>query len=283
MLDPVSALLQLRSENFTANSVAFTEMTNVDLSMLRRRANGIKRCFDSHFSSSSVGKEVSGHHLPHKKRRVVSTVPGFRTITSATKPSPIVSQGKVVSPKDVMIEILTDAGFTPKFKTARYLQDEGGYFLEMGESNIAAYNNDTIMAVREQNSAKLQEVHDLNPSFGLQCCNQFGESVMHMSCRRGYPKVATFLIKKANVNARVTDDYGRTPLHDACWTTEPNEELMKLLLTEVPDLLLVKDARGHTPLDYVSRGYWSHWLKFLQENKSLLVANEMMKKHFSSE
>ena len=67
------------------------------------------------------------------------------------------------------------------------------------------------------------------------------------------------------------DDYGRTPLHDACWTVTPNFALMELLIRECPDLLLVKDARGFTPMSYTRKEHWGNWNNFLRTNADMLV------------
>jgi hypothetical protein len=66
------------------------------------------------------------------------------------------------------------------------------------------------------------------------------------------------------------DDYGRNPLHDACWSAEPQFELVRLIIEKHPELLCVGDVRGHTPLNYVRRQHWGEWCNFLMENRALL-------------
>lgn len=45
----------------------------------------------------------------------------------------------------------------------------------------------------------------------LQCSNRFGESLIHIACRRGSFPVISFLLNEAGVSIRVRDDCGRTP------------------------------------------------------------------------
>merc|ERR1712154_754735 len=89
------------------------------------------------------------------------------------------------------------------------------------------------------------------------------ESVVHTACRRGAAEVLRFFMDEAGVSVRVKCDCGRTPLHDACWTHRPNFELIKMLITECPDLLIITDNRNFTPLQYVRQEQYPEWRAFL--------------------
>ena len=67
----------------------------------------------------------------------------------------------------------------------------------------------------------------------------------------------------AGSSVQVTDDFGRTPLHDACWTSQPNFDTIRLLLDQDPWLLWIMDCRGSTPLGYVRKAHWAVWIGFL--------------------
>lgn len=67
----------------------------------------------------------------------------------------------------------------------------------------------------------------------------------------------------AGSSVQVSDDFGRTPLHDACWTASPNFETISLLLEKDPWLLSITDCRGSTPLGYVRKAHWAVWNGFL--------------------
>ncbi|OEU09643.1 hypothetical protein FRACYDRAFT_164056, partial [Fragilariopsis cylindrus CCMP1102] len=130
----------------------------------------------------------------------------------------------------------------------------------------------------------------------FRCCNKFGESLMHLACRRGRTDMVQFLIEELNATDNDTttnedtnngtslaattrararqvlsirDDYNKTPFHDACWTTTPNFALIDLLLKYVPEQLLMKDVRNKTPFDYVQQRDYAAWLRFIWERKSL--------------
>ena len=85
-----------------------------------------------------------------------------------------------------------------------------------------------------------------------------------------------FLVLEVGVSAsNIMDDYDRTPLHDACWTSNKTGsayDIVDLLLQQpyVPDLLLCKDRRGFTPLDYTRAEDRARWLRFLRVRKPSL-------------
>ena len=115
---------------------------------------------------------------------------------------------------------------------------------------------------------ELRELHGNNAL--VNSCNQYGESLLHLSCRRSYTELTNFLVKEVNADLNIRDDYFRTPLHDACWTPTPNFELVDMLIREAPEHLVLEDVRGFTPFDYVRKDHWKQWLRFLWERRDLL-------------
>jgi ankyrin repeat protein len=148
-------------------------------------------------------------------------------------------------------------------------------FLKPTDEMIAAYTTDLIKVFRENDIEKCRELHRAGQSF--QCCNRFGESLMHMACRRGWTDLVKFLVVEAGCSLMVQDDYGRTPFHDACWTPEPNFALVEFLMEQVPELLCVTDVRGHTPFSYVRKAHWNVWRQFLGGRRSLLRPKKVAK------
>lgn len=92
-------------------------------------------------------------------------------------------------------------------------------------------------------------------------CNLFGESLVHKICRLGNAEALSLFIE-VGASVQVSDDHGRTPLHDACWGTEPAFEVVELLLQQDPRLFYLKDKRGSLPLSYAGRDYWYAWREF---------------------
>eukprot|EP00542_Grammatophora_oceanica_P022339 CAMPEP_0194046972 /NCGR_PEP_ID=MMETSP0009_2-20130614/23239_1 /TAXON_ID=210454 /ORGANISM="Grammatophora oceanica, Strain CCMP 410" /LENGTH=376 /DNA_ID=CAMNT_0038692463 /DNA_START=167 /DNA_END=1294 /DNA_ORIENTATION=+ len=160
-----------------------------------------------------------------------------------------------LNPVDYLKGILTN-DFGIAFESVRSL-DIQSFFLKATDAHVAAYTPDLISAVRREDVAELRRL--MNAGVLLQACNKFGESILHMACRRGSTKVVEFLLNEASVDVRVCDDYGRSALHDSFWTREPSVELVQLILGKCPDLLIVQDKRCFTPLNYARRDDWALW------------------------
>jgi hypothetical protein len=170
-----------------------------------------------------------------------------------------------VSPQDHLIACLKSQGIEVKVHSYSSVED---LFEAPKKDEIEAYGFEALDAVRTRDIALLESFHAGGRP--LKCSNRFGESILHLACRKGFTDVTDFLINKAGVPLWVKDDFGRNPLHDACWTCEPNFELMDLVIAKCPDLLLISDARGHTPLSYVRRGHWNEWIKYIDEKINIM-------------
>uniref|UniRef100_A0A7S1GN04 Uncharacterized protein n=1 Tax=Cyclophora tenuis TaxID=216820 RepID=A0A7S1GN04_CYCTE len=158
--------------------------------------------------------------------------------------------------------------------TCRIKRYDGMSFARPRDEDLAAYDSAVVTALRKSDLGQLRAMHTNGKS--MNACNQFGESLLHMACRRADVKVVKLLVLEFHVRVDVRDDYGRTPLHDACWTTTPNFELMDVLVEAVdPRLLLAEDVRGHTPFDYARREHWNEWLQFLKDRKERLQRTEL--------
>jgi hypothetical protein len=170
----------------------------------------------------------------------------------------------LAKPSDFVLSAFKENGVDIENEAARV----NGNFIKPTQEMIDAYTVDTLVAARQNNLSKLKELH-ANGTM-LNCCNKFGESLMHLACRRGNIEMVKFLIHEAKVSLNVCDDYRRTPLHDACWTPEPCFGMMEILINEAPELLIIKDVRGFTPFDYVRKDHWGAWMEFLTQHKALL-------------
>lgn len=142
-------------------------------------------------------------------------------------------------------------------------------FLPPTPEQIEAYTNDAVSAVRSSDVESLRQL--LSAGHSLECCNRFGESLLHVACRRSNAEIVSFLLFEAGVSPRIRDDYGRTPLHDACWRGNPEYEIVELLLSVEPRLAFVKDVRGHKPFQYARREHWGDWRKFIDEKRELIL------------
>ncbi|GFH55103.1 hypothetical protein CTEN210_11579 [Chaetoceros tenuissimus] len=148
-----------------------------------------------------------------------------------------------------------------------------GYFLQPSDEHIEAYATDVIQAIRQNDVKYLRTVRKEGRS--LQACNNFGESLSHLACRRSSVELIRFLLEEGNVSLRVRDDYGRTPLHDALWRKEPDFELVSLILDHEPELLMISDKRGHLPLDYCRREHWGQWIYYLADRMKIEIRRKL--------
>jgi hypothetical protein len=144
-------------------------------------------------------------------------------------------------------------------------------FLKPDEEDIAAYDMEVVKAVRSCNVEKLKQMFAEGKN--LNACNQFGESLLHMACRRGDLPIVSFMVREAKVRVDICDDFGRNPFHDTCWTSTPNLEVMDVLI-EVADpfMMLSEDVRGSSPFDYARKEHFAKWVQYIESRRVSLQA-----------
>ena len=121
-----------------------------------------------------------------------------------------------------------------------------------------------ISLVRQQDIEEFQNI--LDAGISPNPCNSYGESLVHLVCRRGQVRFLRAMVN-AGCCLQVTDDYGRTPLHDACWASKPCFDVVQMILKVDARMLFLQDCRGATPLSYVPKKDWHAWLQFLESVK----------------
>ena len=144
--------------------------------------------------------------------------PFVRVISRPTMPKK--KKVEVPKPKEFLKSNLSSFGVEAKFVSC---QDIPEFFLEPKDAEVDAYGHELLNAVRNQDLELLEKFH--KEGRPLKCSNQFGESLLHLACRKSFAGVTRFLVEDANVPFNVKDDFGRNPSHDACWTISPNWEL----------------------------------------------------------
>ena len=181
-----------------------------------------------------------------------------------------VAKKYIISPADYARTVFKLNGFPSLSQTIESdLQRCGAFTSPPTAEMMASYTQDVLNMARLNDLDGLRAAHSNGQN--LQCCNAFGESLLHGACRRGQTSIVKFLVEEVKVDIlSVRDDYRRTVLHDAFWTAEPNFEIVEVLLKKAPELLLLQDVRGYTPLDYVPTESYSTWLRFLWERKAML-------------
>ena len=141
-------------------------------------------------------------------------------------------------------------------------------------SMLEAYSTEIVQEVRNNNLEGAKKLYEEGRfQQGCNACNRFGESILHIACRRGHLEMVKFLVGEVGLSITgIRDDYKRTPLHDAFWTSKASPDVIDYLLNQpnVTELLLCKDQRGFTPLDYSRGEDRGKWLRFLWERRDEL-------------
>jgi len=211
-----------------------------------------------------VSDEESCEKPPNRKRRCSNEREAIETHT-ISKPLPDVNEA--VSPDDFMLKLVeAQYGFKFEAKLAMSLDD---FFSVASEEQMAAYNNDVVSAVRNDDLDHLKRLHAGGQL--MDCFNRFGESLLNTACRRGFESIVRYLMDQPNASIRHRDDCGRTPLHDACWHPSPQLTICKWILETDPVLFFIADKRGCTAFQYARPEHWPIWRKFLLDNRESLV------------
>jgi ankyrin repeat protein len=135
------------------------------------------------------------------------------------------------------------------------------YSNEPTELQQSSYSIHLINLVREENVYDFERI--ICAGLSANPCNQYGESLVHMVCRRGAAAFLKVLLENG-CDVQVSDDMGRTPAHDACWAAKPYFGVVRMILEKDPFMFQLTDCRGATPLAYVPRKDWAAWLQFLE-------------------
>jgi Ankyrin repeats (3 copies) len=136
---------------------------------------------------------------------------------------------------------------------------------------LASYGTYVVALVRNGDECGLKTA--LSCGLSSNPCNAFGESLLHMICRRGNIKLFNIILH-AGCNVQIIDDNGRSPLHYACWATQPNFDIVERLIERDVGLFYMADSRGSLPLAYTRKEHWSAWLEFLESKKNLFWPRE---------
>lgn len=166
-----------------------------------------------------------------------------------------------LSPQQYLDALLKSRGYSPATHSTLLT----AYYNVPSKLQIASYGIYITDLVRNGNVEKLTEALALGLS--PNACNIHGESILHTACRLSNVQTLDVLLE-AGCDIQVSDDNGRTPLHDACSAAEPNFQLIEKLLVIDKHMFFLADKRGHLPLSYTRPEHWSQWLQFLESKKN---------------
>jgi hypothetical protein len=152
------------------------------------------------------------------------------------------------------------------YSTLTYRSLQTAYYSKPTLLQKASYSTHMINIVKSGDVDALRDL--LSQGLSPNPCNAYGESLVHMAARRGDLNILQVFID-AGCCLQVSDDYGRTPCHDACWTASPSFECIDIMLRTDSRLFYLLDSRGSLPLSYVKKEHWDEWKNFFEENKDL--------------
>ena len=208
------------------------------------------RKLNASFASSSVSSHSSSAHnafsfitLPRKTPVHESSVPVLSPCTYLT-----------ISLKNKKIKSRVDS----------FNLEQALFFEPYEESEI---NNDLLKALRLADLEKLRSLmkSQENP-VDLKARNQFGENMVHIACRMGLGlEVLIFLVEDAKIHLNVRDRFGRSPLHNACMSANPNFNNINYLMKKAPILTVFEDDRNKIPFDLIPQRCFDRWTRFLSE------------------
>jgi hypothetical protein len=144
------------------------------------------------------------------------------------------------------------------------------FFSKGTDAQVEAYTTTVVSVVRNNDLEGLKQLQA--NGHVLSCINRFGESLLHMACRRGFEDIVEFLLDQPDVDVRICDDNGRTVLHDACWNPSPQIKICQRILQRDPSLFFITDNRGCSPFQYARPEHWGIWRIFLLDNREFLKA-----------
>lgn len=202
------------------------------------------------------------------------TINSTNTVTTNTSPSCPYSYIKsiIISQHPNEPVTISDTGESSTQSITRIMKPiHECEFIIPTSIQIQNYSNKVVSAVRSSNLSELQSIYNQYGRVALDTCNKFGESILHIACRRSTVSIVSYLINIVQINPCIKDDYGRNPLHDACWRSVPEYGIVELLLEKEYRLMYSKDVRGHLPFQYARKEHWTDWIAWLDTKKKELI------------
>lgn len=167
-------------------------------------------------------------------------------------------------PEDCLHNILRARGYSTEMVAVK----ETVFHKAPDAEQVAAYDKAILRAVLDEDEPELEKMRTAGRR--MDACNRFGDSVLHMACRRGRPRALSYLLRACgSQGVMLSDDFGRTVMHDACWTATPRFDVASTVLDADTRLLRMLDSRGSSPLQYVPQDQWPLWCAFFESRKEI--------------
>lgn len=167
-------------------------------------------------------------------------------------------------PEDFLHEILRERGYSTEMVAVK----DTVFHRAPEPEQVAGYDKAILSAVLDEDEVVLERMRASGRR--MDACNKFGDSVLHMACRRGRVGALRYFLRVCGPGGVVlSDDFGRTVMHDACWTASPRFDVASSVLDVDTRLLRMVDSRGSSPLQYVPQDQWALWCAFFESRKEI--------------
>lgn len=170
-----------------------------------------------------------------------------------------------LSPQDFLAKLLAERGYETDLIPAA----SQPFFHPPASKQVKDYDLPLVAAVKRGDLSCVQQF--CRDGRRMDACNKHGESIVHIAARRGNIQILKFLLENG-ARVDICDDLGRTPLHDACWSMDPQFDCVATILERDLRLLRVVDCRGSSPLAYIKRKHWGLWREFFDSKKEIYWA-----------
>ena len=252
------AVLQKQVASVSVTSVSDDETSpSVAAQALLKLSQAPMTSWVQHFEEASYSSSSEDEENSHSgENQMVKALVRATFDAAASK--------KIVKKPDAHLQALV-AKKSSNNKNVQYhkASDIKAFFEPVNDDKVQAFTLQLVKAVRSNDVTTVRRLHQQGHS--MEACNKYGDSIVHLACRRNSEEVLEYLLLNREVSCKLACDYGRTPLHDACWTAQPNYNIIGMLLDACPDLLYIKDARGSTALEYLKKDHWQDMNRFLEQ------------------
>jgi hypothetical protein len=198
--------------------------------------------------------EVKIENYDKSKVKTLKNVDEVPTIDEATNPETVYSDLKLdrlcplseLNIEKFITNLLAYRGY--EYRT--YPSSESSLKRLLKQSELKSYSKELLTSIGDGDIPALQ--HMLQNKKHILACNRFGESTLHIACRKSNIDVVQLIFDHEDCPVMI-DDYGRSPLHDAMWAISPNFEVIDILLEYSVEMLYLTDNRGFSPLHYIRK------------------------------
>jgi hypothetical protein len=219
------------------------------------------------FLASNRGHEVTKPPPRQVANKVFSRV--FRRSTTTQAESNKVRQpadgiAEDITPQQYLDNLLESRGYSRK----RYKTLGSAYHNDPTKLQLASFDGQIIKMIlrRYQDEEALRAT--LASGISPNACNQYGESLIHKVCRRGDCGLLDIFVE-CGADFQISDDAGRTPMHDACWGAKPSFGVIEILMKHDIRMFHLKDKGGYLPLSYVREGSRKNYINFFDSVKDV--------------